>query len=120
MNLTLSALTERAPARVPSQQFGSTGVATIVMPGASKPLYKAPVTMRPRTVRVLVSHALDRLAPLGIPNLCSWDVEVLELDDDYQVDFTNQRGATLSVNAISLTTNKCGVSYDFGISASVN
>lgn len=99
---------------------GVPGTAVITMPGAPRPLYSVPATVKPRTLQVLIRHARERLAPFGIPDLESWAVEVIQDDDDYQVDFVNNQGARFCVNAIQLTPNKCGVAYDYGISASVD
>lgn len=121
-NISLSALTTTTPAHVlQARAVQAGGSVVITMPGAPKPLYSALPTMKPRTVHALTQHALERLAPFGIPDLAKWNIEVCELDNDvYQVDFVNSKGARLTVDSIWLTSNKCGVEGDYGFSASVS
>ena len=122
MNLTLSAHSVQMPLSLRAQLAArkDDGCVSLVGPRTSRPLYTVPVTMKPRTVTVLLNHALERLAPFGIPDLAQWAVDVSQTDDDYQVDFKSAAGAVLSVCAIQLTTNKCGVVCDFGLAASVD
>lgn len=120
MQLTpiLTSFSSTRPARLTPEAPSDKNVVTFMMATTHRPLYAAPVTMKPRTVKALVAHALEKLAPFGIPDLKTWAIEVSQGDEDYQVDFVNSKGACLSVDGLVLTSNKCGVTLDFGISAS--
>lgn len=118
-SISVRALSSNRPTSL-APYTGVPGTAVITMPGAPKPLYTVPPTVKPRTQQLLVRYARERLSPFGISDLDSWAVEVIQDDDDYQVDFVNEKGARFSVNAIRLTTNKCGIEYDYGVSASLD
>ena len=64
----------------------------------------------------LYNYALDRLDSCGVRNIVlDWDCSIDKLDDYYQVNFYNGKGATIAVNGIF--TNKGGWPFlDHGIS----
>lgn len=121
-NVTVTAFTSEKPRRLvelensPSKDGCTTIVANC---SESRPLYKAPSTLKPHTVEVLVKYALERLSVYGIPDLASWNIEVSETDGWFQVDLVNNKGAGFSVDSIIMRPNRSAVTVDHGISAYV-
>lgn len=121
-NIQSTAFTATTPpsiAALRNAQIGDGCVTYLAGTSPSRPLYEVKSIAKQRTIKMLVSYSLDRLASFGIPDLDSWNAEVCELDYEYfQVEFRNIKGATIGVQGILLNANKSGVSVDHGIYAS--
>lgn len=121
-NVTVTAFTSEKPRHLRELEYAPSkdGCTTIVAScSKSRPLYKATSTLKPHTVEVLVKYALERLAPYGIPDLASWNIEVSETDGYCQVDLVNDKGAGFSIDSIIMRPNRSAVTLDHGISARI-